>query len=482
VTDLSRKPHPMYAALVTSPGLDRAGQERIFHLAKTARKYDLLAALALRDDLCPALDDRLKDVDAAVVRAAWLARPGRTADEVAELGHDNRDAVLSAVAGLPGLHDATYRFAANSDSAPAHWSLLANPAAPAAQRFEAGRRIARTVTRDGFSHQRLEVLLEHVRNLPGLASEIILNTRSVKLKARLVTDPHLTRQAVNALYNGLLQFIKDAPAAQANPSLKNRVRDERPDWKSILTRLAGSAHGTPAQAAALCAALVDENGRQRPESVTGLPDSLTGAEVGKLAAKARSRHPGELVEAATSPDEDYLRHHATRAIIDRDVALGIALASNRNTPVEAIRAVRAELFDLMVPEHVLTAQAGNYPALAVLLQTFIDGIKDTDLERVDDPGKVQLAYIRRCTQLREKPGRHTLESRHMSREHLLAMPAKGIWHRDFERVAPDLVELVTADLTTAEQWSAFDGLVTAEEDRPLGECLEVVHLLLQDSH
>lgn len=76
-------------------------QRSLLSLAAAQKNYVALAKLALVTNLLPEIDDKLELVGAAVVRAAWIQRPGRSLERVTEsLKRERRVSVLQALAGL----------------------------------------------------------------------------------------------------------------------------------------------------------------------------------------------------------------------------------------------------------------------------------------------------------------------------------------------------------------------------------------------
>lgn len=91
--------------------LDATTQRRLVDFATRHGSVPVLAALARRADLDPVLDGELARVERAEVRAAWLARPGRSSTEIlAALERETRERVLTAVARIPDLPEEVAAF------------------------------------------------------------------------------------------------------------------------------------------------------------------------------------------------------------------------------------------------------------------------------------------------------------------------------------------------------------------------------------
>jgi hypothetical protein len=85
-------------------------QRRALALGLRTKDAKLLAALASTPSLANDIDDELRTVPTAVVRQAWIARPGRRPEEISSLiDKEKRIGALAALASFEGLSDATYR-------------------------------------------------------------------------------------------------------------------------------------------------------------------------------------------------------------------------------------------------------------------------------------------------------------------------------------------------------------------------------------
>jgi len=100
-----------YRSVLALPSVDPEIQRQICRYGQLRTDYGLLAALASRSDLLTEIDEEIGKIDAAVVRVAWASRPARTQQDLQNLvAGEKRVKVLAALASRedlpPALHDA----------------------------------------------------------------------------------------------------------------------------------------------------------------------------------------------------------------------------------------------------------------------------------------------------------------------------------------------------------------------------------------
>jgi hypothetical protein len=89
--------------------MDVETQSAVCDLVFAFEDWDVAALLCRLDELDPDVDQRLGAIDALKVRVAWLSRPGRTEDDVADkLDRESRQSVLAVLAATEGLPDRIY--------------------------------------------------------------------------------------------------------------------------------------------------------------------------------------------------------------------------------------------------------------------------------------------------------------------------------------------------------------------------------------
>ena len=122
----------LFSSLLKSPtALLPEIQARILSVLTAEQNTALLLAMLKRPDLDPAVDQAIGELDNPTVRSAWLARPGRTAEEIAaKTRNEKRARVLAAAATVPGLPEELYRSWSNHDGLSLTRALAANTSAP----------------------------------------------------------------------------------------------------------------------------------------------------------------------------------------------------------------------------------------------------------------------------------------------------------------------------------------------------------------
>lgn len=112
-------------------------------LSKSEREA-LLRLLLARPDLDPVLDARIGEERSARVRASWVARPGRSIDEIiAVLDGESRQSVLAEIAATEGLSDEVYDELVDRCSGPrALCTVITGPAPVSVKRVAALKLIA----------------------------------------------------------------------------------------------------------------------------------------------------------------------------------------------------------------------------------------------------------------------------------------------------------------------------------------------------
>ena len=122
----------LFSSLLKSPtALLPELQARILSVLTSEKNTGLLLLMLKRPDLDPAVDQAIGELENPTVRSAWLARPGRTAEEIAaKTRNEKRVRVLAAAAGIEGLPEELYRSWSNHDGLSLTRALAANTSAP----------------------------------------------------------------------------------------------------------------------------------------------------------------------------------------------------------------------------------------------------------------------------------------------------------------------------------------------------------------
>lgn len=132
----------MYSVLLDLPTPSLDIQRNALDYAVRSKENNLVAKLARHLALAPEIDAALRDNEAAVVKAAWAARPGRTADElVALVFNEKRVTILSALAERDDLPVDVYSaIAATANGVTPLLRVVGNTNAPDEARIVAATR------------------------------------------------------------------------------------------------------------------------------------------------------------------------------------------------------------------------------------------------------------------------------------------------------------------------------------------------------
>jgi hypothetical protein len=183
--------------LLKQSNLDVTMQRRIAGHGIAKRDFPLLAQLAAHPALDPEVDTMLSKINSAVVKTAWVSRPGRTPEEITQMVRtEKRVTVLSALAQSEGLPEELYRsIIERTDSVTILSVLHANAALPARIReLAALKKIASApaVTNDdhGLEGQRAEVMRSAINSVPQIISEL-LDSNDLYVLYALASHTHL---------------------------------------------------------------------------------------------------------------------------------------------------------------------------------------------------------------------------------------------------------------------------------------------------
>lgn len=134
--------------LIVKPGLSARSQMNLYELFLRRRDNKGLALLAGLEDLDKDLDAKLAKVNASIVRAKWITRPGRSLSEIrANLCGEKRVRVLTDLVALD-LNKKLYEvIAASNDSYALALAIVGNEASSRRAREIAARNLATYVSK-----------------------------------------------------------------------------------------------------------------------------------------------------------------------------------------------------------------------------------------------------------------------------------------------------------------------------------------------
>jgi hypothetical protein len=463
VTDLTS----LYQAMLTSPAITAATQQRILRYARTAKNTGLLVRLANLPNLDPDVDDVLGLITIAAVRAAWLTRPGRRAANItAALQTETRSAVCVAVAAVAGLPGDVYDRLADLGDGKVAKALLANRAVPASVKLRASR----TFTDLPFTYSRTmsTMLATAVQQEPGIETVFAMHGCDRWLIEHGAGSVALTDEA--------LERIVTIVAAAALPDgVRN---DVTLPWWTPLRSLAGNPRLTPDQATRLLSAATVNGSivhpyRNDPMSDAALAEKLTAA-----AKRTGFYQPGTTDGASTTADLDGLVKVACR---NRDLRLGLQILAHPLLTAGIARTLRLSLFSHGVSDEVLHRHTASPEIQAALLADDFD-LRDDDLNRTADPSQVLLAYLQHVpnARIRKVPGEQARTSKYLTEVHLRALPVAALTDLGYAGLRERLAIYLGEQLVGDHEWETFEAMAQ-DPSAIVGDCLDTAHLMLEQA-
>lgn len=105
--------HPLkslFEKLLAQQELSLVLQKRIHQYAVNRKDFYLLKSLAAHPALSEEIDEKIKEHPSAIVKAAWISRPGRSASDIEGLvSHEKRVTILTALAEMECLSNEAQR-------------------------------------------------------------------------------------------------------------------------------------------------------------------------------------------------------------------------------------------------------------------------------------------------------------------------------------------------------------------------------------
>lgn len=288
----------------------------------------MLVTLAGIASLDPGVDAELATDSPATVVEAWVARPDRGADELAErAAAERRVGVRRLLAAREGLGEAAYRRLLDRGHHEVLTALLGNDAVPDAVRADVaaalpGELCARRVTHK--AHSRLHRVLGEAPRFAddfgrGLAALANRHERIGLLRG--LPDEGLTPAVCDAAAEWLDDELRQRIAA-VGPSTKGHV-----DLTNLCQRVATSPACGEAALARL-ARLADDHEAEVPDLSRSLrPAMADAARANELAASSDAEALADAIAriGAMNPSESHQAARTTKVV-----------AANRHTPVAAL--------------------------------------------------------------------------------------------------------------------------------------------------
>jgi len=100
----------LFNLILEDPNMGYDSQKRLYEYGFERKDYDLLTKLALHSNLDDSIDLLLSKIDAVSVRAAWVAKPGRSTDEIlAMISKEKRINVLTNLLSNPDIPEDIFK-------------------------------------------------------------------------------------------------------------------------------------------------------------------------------------------------------------------------------------------------------------------------------------------------------------------------------------------------------------------------------------
>lgn len=359
VSKIDNPVNTLYTALLSSPTpSDETLQTAAARHALDTADQELMVILLRRTDLFADVDALLAECELPRVRAAWLARPGRSADVVtAHVRGESRATVLAAVASHPATPITILETLAGDSRRSILEALLSNPSSPDTALVKAISQLGenpRSYRVASFIANRLEErsdLHERIAQRCGplvahqlLRSGSLLSAVALTRLCRLMVVEPLQRAAQSATSN-------PKSLQPTRWGTGNRVYNELLVAIDSIERLASQPHFTPSQLAGSSQSMVSITGALngagiRPPVTGPLCDLVmraSGGEQDAIDALVGHQRRRDLGTVATSEDHTTLVDAVKAAMTERhQVGLFQALLSNPRLRLEHLEIFSGE--------------------------------------------------------------------------------------------------------------------------------------------
>jgi hypothetical protein len=393
-----------YLHMLEDPELPPEFQERVLSYGTDRKDYDVLAVLAQHPGLVPSIDERLGKIEAAKVRAPWLSRPDRKAEEVLEMvAKERRSGALTALAAMDLPEEAYNVLLVKAKTVPPLIALASNEAAPLELRKKAVS-VLGTLNWTAQHKNRLAVKAL-VSTTPELADAFACACRDDSLMKTLAASEHLSDEAIDNIvkvgvhkpvregadgvsagstsYNTwrfnsrIAEGLEVAHVLAANPTVGRTARQSIRDY---LEEKLTSIH------------LEQSNSSRLTKTITALSgDGETGTTT--LATAIQT--------ARATTDPETIVTLVERARSERDSNIALALASNPNLGTDDLD----RIVDVIGWEHregLVTKFMRDPERLATVIRHIPHMLSDDVIGKAPDPEQVLLHLARKLA----RSGRH----------------------------------------------------------------------------
>lgn len=198
-------------------------QQRIFDYGSKHGDNTLLAELTAHPSLTPELDEQLKDIPAAIVKAAWLSRPGREVEAILDLvAREKRVTVLSTLAAMENIPgEAQLALANRADKKSLLLDIVRNVAFASDARTAAAEKLTALMATDDKdaldSRSRNDVISNLNSAFPGFLEKHVQDGCR-EFKVLLAASRHLELPA------DAMEFLVDTYVTSYDDQLKRPIR------------------------------------------------------------------------------------------------------------------------------------------------------------------------------------------------------------------------------------------------------------------
>lgn len=449
-------------------------QQRILAYGSRVKDTHLLARLASHPALTPELDDRLREIELAEVKAAWAGRPGRSAAELVKLvDNEKRVKVLTALAERQDLPSALYeQIAKKAKGQAALFALASNTAAETSARHTAASRLAAMFVpgsvSGGAETRKVSDITHLVGNSPELADVIVLNTSNqgaigacaaatalspeAQLHIAEVSAPEvdqLIARYTNGVNNRYFSWYSHGWLSSVAESMAEHGDLDPVAGEKIITmleRLHEAANSDPARRGVYT---------EFSDAATKLRSALDKPRVDMLALASAAQTPEAVEHVLNEIDKrsrGYARFSTTGAVV-------VALVNNPATTIPQVQ--RLVSTHLSWSSRNLFSKLTSDPMrVAAVASEMLYWEIDTILDRSSDPKASFAHLLTLCVESgRKRVPLEVLQSKYFSEEHIgkLQLAITGLDDLPVN-VMQEISAYLTAHVASDEAWAMLETL------------------------
>jgi hypothetical protein len=448
----------LHQILLNTPGGNTDTQMRLFTALRAAKQYKDLVVLAGRADLDPAVDELIGTITAPTIRAAWLARPGRSLDALAAAGRKQAHAtIVDVVARVPGLPADVYETIAGRKHRAACTALLENPSVTAKAAETAFAVVAGGDPTAGNFIDPAELTAMHQATArhPHLAVTAV-NTDQLSLWREFAGHPAVTGAVLDDLVTRMVAGM-----------LSRKVWPQH--LKDLLTALLANINLTQAHALRLVEGITQLH--QAHPSATSDWNNVNYLIV--RVTKIAEDGPVDIAPITGMSVQD-LAVAASEARLNQDGRTATAIVLHPLATPAMVK-ILAGFWQENITA-VLSAHQDRPDVQAAVLGSSYRSNAAVLLERTVNPSAVLHEYLTAATAAGNQPLYALLTGPHATDEHLLLLQPRVFLDGGSEQLRIRFVELVSSRLSGPHQWGTFEALI-ADGNLTLGECLETAKLI-----